>query len=719
MGDLLDELQGASSARIGENVRALGGDVLDELGVVTKTPELLSPRLTEQRATESRQKILDEMNAELSTVDRFLVGAGRGLTNVARGVGLAEQEDPATRQAFKGLAEESIVAQAGEIVGEASPFLLAAPLAGPGLATSVGGRVLIPAATRALPKVAAAGTLGALEGGILTRGRGGSNVEAVGGTVAGGVLAGTIETMLPVLGRMGRAVFDKLGRKPKGPLLTPDGAPTRELQAALEETGTTFEDLTSRAFATVNKPGVDPAQAVRAARFKSQGIPSTAGDITQDFGQQTAEQRILSQAGTAAGDPLRQVKLQQSEAFKAKVSELVDTLGVPEDTGDSLKAALTSRKRTLKAQKNKLYEEVAATPGINDIPFITDEIAKALPSPQELRRLSRIAGGQVAATRDLMVEFGVDQTEDAVEAFTKAGGEITPLSLGNFEEFRQAIGQIERADITGAAQVATGPIKAALDAEADLIADRVQAAGLAGGPVIAKLKKARALVRREKTEFSPKAITGRLIDVARKDGVTPIIEASKAAEAVLRPSAPIEHLQRTLSSLHKAGPKGRKAIGNMQASVIMNALEDALKAPSRKTGGIETIGGNQFAKSLSKFGEDKLAMLFRGKERQLQRLANLKQTALDIEPTAGAVPKGSASVVLDIVKGAGNIPGLAAVKQVAEFVIKAGADERAVTRMLKAQPALRKTIGAINADFPALASALGVAAIVPTVEGEK
>ena len=462
-------------------------------------------------------------------------------------------------------------------------------------------------------------------------------------------------------------------------------------------------------------PGVSPEDAAalaRGSRFEELGVPSTRGDITQEFAQQAEEQRLISMATGEKGEPLRQLKLQQSEAFIKAADDLVDSLGVPSRTGESVKAALTGRKDLLTKEKNALYKEVAETaPEVANVPIFTDEITKSMPDAKTMRRIRRLTPNTADATDDLLVEFGINKNPAAVEAFVKDGGEITPLNLGNSEEFRQALGQIERSDTTGATGVITGPIRRALDEESVFIDDALRESGITDVGVIATLKEARSRVTEIKTEFSPQAISGRLIGVKR-DGATPIIEASKVTQELLRPNAPIENLQRTLSNLNKAGSRGKKAVQDLQASVVMDAMEAALKAPSRKTGGIETIGGNQFAKALGKFGDDKLSLLFRGNEKALNTLQNLKQTALDISPTAGAVPRGSAPVILDMFKRAGRLPGLAAIIDATEFVIKAGADDRAVAKALESKPKITRTLTTIRRDFPTIAERLGILTIL-------
>lgn len=717
MADLLDELGKKSSENIGGNVRRMGGDLLDEAGIKSNNFGMLSDRLKTQQASDEHVKLLDQINNDMSGFERFLVGAGRGMMTVARGLGLAEPEDAVTKQAFERLSKDSMAASAGEIVGESAPFLAAAPLAGAGLTTASGAAV-IPAAKTLAGKVIGSTILGAAQGGTLARGKGADPVEVMAAAGVGGAVAGSIEALIPVLGKLGRAVFAKLGREPKGPLLTPEGMPTPELQQALKETGTSFDDLTKNAFALVNKPGVDPKQAARAARFADQGIPATQGDITQNFAQQATEQRLLSQAGNEASEPLRQMKLAQSEAFKIKVNELVDSLGVPDDVGASVKAALEGRKQLLQNQKNALYKKVAETaPDVANIPLFTDKIMDTLPDKQTMRRLSRLAGSQINAVDDLLVEFGINKADDAVAAFTKSGGEITPLSIGNFEDFRSALNQIERADSTGAAKVVTGPLKSALDDEANLITQSI--GGKASGNVLDTLKQARQTVRTMKTEFSPESITGRLIDVKR-DGVTPVIEASRVVKELLRPGdAGIETLQRTMASLRASGNAGQKAIKDLQASTVLHALEASLKSPSRKVSGIETISGEQFAKALNNLGEEKLKEIFKGNEKMLSRLLNLKQTALDMSPAAAAVPKGSAPVILDILTRAGSLPGLAAFRDAVNAVVKAGADERAVRRAMNAKPAYKQVLTTFEKDFPAIASAIGVSVVVPKITEEE
>ena len=665
---------------------------------------------TEDIRREEKSKLEATVNEDLNAFQQFTIGAGRGLTNIARGVGLVNQESEFIKESIE--AQEGLSTEAGEVLGEAAPFLAAAPLAGAGLVTT-GGRVLIPALESQAAKVLGSAALGAVEGAVITKGRGGGITETLAGGGVGGVIGGTAEAVFPMLGRLGGALFTSLGLKAKGPLLTPDGVPTPEFQGVLDKTNTSFDDLTQNALDIVERQGkANPEEVARAARLESQGIPATKGDVSQDFSQQAQEQRLLSITGDEASEPLRQLKLEQSQAFESATNQLIDDLGVPSETGDSLKAVLSGDKKLLTKEKNALYKEMAdAAPEVQSIPILTDTIIDALPDDRTLRRLSRISGNQVPAVKSLLVEFGIDRSEKSVADFVESGGEVIQLDVGNFDEFRQAINQIERSDVTGSTKVVTGDLKRALDEEADLVESAIAKAGITDEAVLAPLKAARAKVRQLKTEFSPESIVGKLIDVSRRDGVTPIIEASKVAQKLLAKNAPIEHLQRTLKILRRSGNGGQAAIQDLQASVVMNALENALKASSRKIDGVPTIGGNQFAKSLTDFGEDKLKELFKSNPKDLDRLLALKQSALDITPAAAATPKGSAPVILDLMKNAARIPGIAAARDLVLFIVKAGADERAVKRALDSKPELKRVASVIEQSYPSLAVSLGIAGI--------
>ena len=545
---------------------------------------------------------------------------------------------------------------------------------------------------------------------------------AIGGPT-GGAIGATIPTAL--MEALGLAIARK-ATKSSGRLIDEAGQPTPELTKSLESSGINFEDLSAEAVDSLDTNRFTlPDEVLRAERFEELGIPATTGDITQEFAQQAIEARLVESAADDSAGALRARRLEQSRGLQEVLTNVVDDLGVPSDVGDSLKAALTGRKKLLRTEKNKLYSAAAdAAPEIKSLPLVTDTISDALLTPAELRRLSRISGNQIPAIKDLMLEFGISKNADEIAEFTKDGGEIIPLNIGNFEEFRQALNQIERADVTGSSSVVVGPLKRALDEEASIVDEAIKQADIEDVTVLENLKEARSRVVDLKTEFSPQAITGRMIDFKR-DGVTPVIESSKIFKELLGPNKAPELLDRTLESLNNSGSRGKRAIQDLQASAVMQLLEDAFKAQTRKIGGEKVIGGTAFQNSLDALNRGgRMDKLFSSNKAALAKIKAVSETLKDLTPPSGAVPKGSAGVLLDTLNKVGlftitnKIPGVGPFAQAIRLVAEKGSDRAAVDLALKGRPKVKAATRALQSDFPAFGAALGVTALKDK-EGEK
>lgn len=640
-------------------------------------------------------------NRGRSPMDAFFIAMGRGTTNLARGVGLVPQEDARVTSSYEQLENAYPIATgAGEISGEVAPFL------GPGMAiggiASTGGRV------------AASTLLGALEGALITRGKGGDTDETIKVGGASGAAAGVLEAAFPHISRLGGALWRRVrGTQPRGPLFDQQGAPTPEFQEVLDESGITLDALADDALSFVeNQPqGANPAQVERRARFDSQGIPSTRGNITQDFRDVASEERLAQLVTEDAAIPLRELRAQQSTQFAQGIESMVDALGVPADVGETVKLALTGRLENLRSQKNELYSQIGRhSPEVLEMPLFVDGIAEAIPDPRQLRRASKLDGNSIQALEDLLVEYGINQSPEAIEAFTKSGGEVMPLSVGNFEEFRQDLNQLRGGGQTpgGArtAQFASDIIKA-LDSEIDTIDKALTDASMVSGSVSQPLIDARNIVRTMKTEFSDQDLVGKLI-ATKRDGVTPVIESSKVWDSVMGRSVPVERTQRLVKSLTQSGEEGRAALQNLQAATIMRVLDDTLRAPSRKEGAQQVMSFSQFVNGLNKIGDEKLEAIFSTNPQALTQLRAYRQTARDLTPDGRAIPKGSAPVIMDLMNRFGRTPGIAPIVDLVNLVIKAGSDERAIRRALNNSPKAQQTASMLQLEFPAIASSLGI-----------
>jgi hypothetical protein len=659
----------------------------------------------------SRELYLQQMNDEMSPAERFAVGFDRGVTRIGQAM-TGQKEDPATNAAFNDLRDRYGSAVAGDIVGTTTTL---GPLAAtPGGATIRGVQLLKPAQSL-LGRLGISMGAGAAEGAIIGQAESQtpSGTAATAGATA--LVAGASDLLFPVLGRMAGKVYRSVMNKaPAGALMTPDGRPTQELIEALQDAGMSWDDLTDEAvdFVYTQNPNASAEELARAARFKSQGITPTTGNITQDFAQQAQEARLAEAVDRRQGDALRMTQSQQSDQFVGAVERQASEFGNPQVAGESIQAALVGREKALRESRNALYKQAAEqAQDLGGVPLFGDVIASALPDEATMRRLSRLEGSQVKALRDLLVEFGIDQQDEAVEAFTASGGSITPLSLENVEDFRAALNLIKRSDKSGAASVAVGPVMDSLDGELNAVTSALEEAGddRAMG-LLDTLRKARRQARNVNTEFSPQSIAGRLTDTKR-DGVTPVIEASRVLNEMK--NKPVEQLQRTLSSLYRAGDPGREAIGNLKAAVVMEALEEALKAPSNKYGGRQMANTGQFAKFLEqKFGRDRLEVLFIRDEVGLRRLMALAQSAKDIMPAAGAIPKGSASVNAEMFRRLERILGPLAATVMAPIRALGGpAMDEITSRSALSARIPQKELTALQAAYPTLLATLGIAAM--------
>lgn len=652
-----------------------------------------------------RSAAMAEIAEEVGPLQAFLIGAGKGFYNVGRGLGLA---DPATQteiEAMQALKERRpYTTGAGEIVGEAAPFVPAA--------VATGGISAI------APRVLGSAALGAAEGGIVARGTGGEAIEGAG--VGAGMAAGA-EILFPVIGKLGRKIFQKAtGRVPKGAMLDTAGRPTPELQEALDAAGMTFDDLTQDAAEVIQKqtPGAEPEQVARAARFAEEGIPATKGEITQDFGQRATEQRLLESAEDVAAGPLREFKLKQSEAIKESLRSNFGYDVTQEETGQLIQDALSGRKKLLRSQKNELYDKAAeAAKDAGGLHVFTDNIAGVVPDADTLEDLGITAPAAIKSLDQILTKYGIKEpTQEAIEA----GFKPTPLTIDNVERFRKTLNAIERGDQTGAVSVATGPIKKALDSELNELGSVLKGKGVSED-IFEPLLEARKTVRELKTEFSPQSIIGRIIDV-KKDGATQITEASKVYDKLIARSMPVENIRKVISSLAKSGEKGKQATASIQTTTIMDLIDAGFGTESRKVRNIKIFNPIAFKRRLKNIGEDKIKAIFKDNKDAFKKIQNIEKIATDLIPEAGAVPKGSASVILDLMNKLGvasiatKIPGgafvLGSIKQIADPV-KTGVT---VKKAMKGEPDIQRMSTTISESFPGLSSALGIAATVEETE---
>lgn len=683
-----DELNDTQKAAVEELARR------GEIDISMRTPR-----------TDFRIEAMQELAEDIGPLQAFLIGAGKGFTTVGRGLGLVEPAGEIEKEAMAALKEERpYTTGAGKIVGEAAPFV---PL-GMGVGAVPG------IATRAL----AGGAMGAVEAGLIEAGE---ERDILRGAGIGAGIGLSAEILFPVIGKLARKIFQKVkGVMPRGAMLDAAGKPTQELLEALETAGMSFDDLTEDAveMITKQKPGADPAQIARRALFAEEGIPAMKGEITQEFEQRAIESRLLEAAGDTASEPLRQYKLKQSEKIKDTLRAVFGGDPAREETGQLIQDTLIGRKRLLRTQKNELYEAVAkASDDIGGVPVFTDSIADVIPDEDLMEDLAITAPQAINSLDQILTKYGLKEpTEKAIEA----GFEPVPLTIANSERFRKTLNAISRGDQTGAVNVAIGPIKEALDSELDELAGVLKAQGVSA-EIFEPLKQARKTVRQIKTEFSPQSLIGRIIDV-KKDGVTQITEASKVYDKIIGKATPVEGVRGIMKSLAKS-PKGEQTIASLQATTIFDLIDAGFGTESRKISGIKTFNPIAFKRRLKSIGPAKLKAIFRNNPEALKKINNIDKISSELVPPAGAVPKGSASVILDLMNNLGlasistKIPGgaflVGTMQKIAE-PIKTGV---AVGKALKPDVDITKIKYFFDDIFPGITSAIAIPTALE-VQGE-
>lgn len=677
-----------------------------------------------------------QMAADVGPLQAFLIGAGRGFYDVGRGLGILEPAGESEKAGMQALREQRpYTTGAGEIAGQTAPFL---PL-GAGMAA---GATRLPVAGR----IAAAGAMGAKEADVIATGRQESDTLAEAGL--GGAAAMGAEIMFPLIGRAGRRLYQNaFGKAPTGAMLDSVGRPTPEFQQALDASGMTFDEMSEQAIQAVQQmaPGTVPEQAVRAARFQTEGIPASLGDITRESAQQTTEQRLMGSTLDPAAEPFRQFRLQQSEAIKDNLRQAVGEDFTKEEAGQMMQAALEGRQSTLRSQKNELYKLAQSkAEDLGGLPLFTDGIRDAVPPPVDFEDLAITAPQAVESAQTILAKYGVMDPPAGMERKIN----VTPLTLENVERFRKTLNRIERGDTTGAVGVITGPVRNALDAELVEMAESSGAvvSRLGDGPkkvtdlngngitrlddvrgLTDTLKSARATVAQMKQEFSPTELVGKLTRPRKRGEPTPMIEASKVYDAMMGKAQPVEQVRKVVKSLGDAGEAGQRGLGALQTTTMLDLIESGFSTPSRTVDGVPIFNPVAFKRRLNNVGMDKVEAVFKDSPGVIRKIKNIDEIATDLIPTDRATPKGSADTILDALNAFGllsimsaKVPGVSAivtpVTQAASEAAGRVKTGRVVREAIDGTPEVRK---AIDAFFPAIKGMLQTAAPPVAMETQR
>ena len=640
----------------------------------------------------------------VGAAESFAIGAGRGMTNFARGAAnlfgdligaesnLFDSEDDLVKKAMSQLKERNPISTgAGEITGEVAPALLLPFGAAAGATTKAaqyGGKALLGAKAAQYGGTA---LLGATEGAIIARGQDG-NVAQGAALGAGGASLGLY--LSPIIERGMRKLANRLGFSTKQAIDPNTGQPTPEFAQELANNNITADDILDIAGVENIK---DTKVAARKALFESEVIPASRGDITgatsKGFSDQATEARLLQSSTDAVAADMRDFRLMQSQAIKERIESVLPNNASAENLGKSIKDSLANERSILKREKNAFYQQASrAAEDVGGIPILSDTLGSTIASPVLTRRLKRgESGGAIDEAEMLLTEFGILDGEDALERLGREGTDIIPLDVSNFEELRQGLNRIVRGDQTGGASVYLGDFVGELDNEVSLLAEKIAEINPERLNIIQPLKQARDRVRQLKTEFSEEAIAGRLIKL-RRDGFTPVVEASNVFKEVVGANKPPELIERLTSTLKRTKGRGAEnanlALKDLQAAAVTDLLDAGFGTLSNKVGNEIIFNPNTFIRRFDQMGSRKLKAIFGESTNEYKRVMRMRKIAEAMQLPHGAKPQGSANVILDSLNKLGiaglsqKIPGLGLVVEGFRGISERGAARNQAERAI-------------------------------------
>ena len=486
-------------------------------------------------------------------------------------------------------------------------------------------------------------------------------------------------------------------------VMTPDAI------TALKKQGITENDI-------ARITGVPKEQVERLARFQRQGVQPTKADITQSSGQRMQENQLLNLSEGDAGSDMRAVKAQQSTALQSNFSDLVDAYGtgIAEDTGNAIKEAVESRRAIVKADARDAYNSLAnAQGGADNIPLLVAPFDKIpdMPNAREIRSIKRVDSANYKALQESLAEFGLSTDEGAIAALAKDGVIPEQLNIQNFEEFRQSLNVIRKADESGNLSRLLTPIINEVDRQIDIATDTLMTSG---NPDIAGLAKdARSAWRSYLIEFDPKSLAEDLTK-NKPRSTMPFTEVSQVYDKVSAKGVPVEQVDRLLTSLKEGGAQGNRAIAQLQSNVVADLMDSMFTGTSNKIDGVPMVSGAALNKRFydPKFNA-KIQAIFKDSPDSYRQLEELAKTAEDITTSSLEMVKGSGGTILDVLNRAGfssllNMPAVGPIVKQLDQLSANSKNRAAFSKAVKARPDLELAANDLVRSFPMLSAALGI-----------
>ena len=577
----------------------------EQLKRLIASGEIRNPRTAQQNASEllsSTAQPVDTSN--VGALGSAAVGFSQGIKDVGRGIGAIGQPSNQERRFVDQLEEDRPISSTiGRISGQVAPFVLPS--------AAVGSIATIPA------RVLAATGLGAVEGGILTRGQGGSTEETAQGALLGSTIAGGLELLLPRVGRIGRKVFNRFIDDPKT-ILSADGLPTPAFQKALDDAGLSFDDVaeqSQRLLATDNIE--DATQIARRTFLEEQGLVPTRAQVTQDVTDFQNQQELFKTSGAVR----EAIDGQGATIARRFDNAIVSTGGSANPSSSVVFDFIADQAIDQDAAITGAYKTARELAGDGQVVRLSG-LTKAL---SDKAGSDRITGGLISSTKDILRAKGVLPNKGF-----KVQGRISPKVA---EEVRIELNSLYDS-LTPKGRSDLRDFKNAIDLD-------VQAA--VGKDVFKDARKMKAEFERSLRRSKVNKFDKRNFDLVRDILDNKINPDRFLQDAVISNrvrSTDLEQLKRYL--LDNDG--GNQAWDSLRAEAMTNIRNNAV----REVSGDPAMTRASIDSALNSIGKDKLRVLFSPTERKF--LDNMQKVAKITEPKrATALGKGpSAQAVKEL-----------------------------------------------------------------------
>jgi hypothetical protein len=448
----------------------------------------------------------------------------------------------------------------------------------------------------------------------------------------------------------------------------------------------------------------------RARPFLEEKKAIYKGELTQKLKDQRM-QKELAEASSASGESYRQGVAARAEELKSDLAEASGRSGetasyVIDEAGKFIKESLIDEKKRRGEKKDTLYlDSSEAASELGNVFVEKNNMVAAAPKMPDMIDIydANTKPRHNVALQKLFYKYGLDELvpKRSLEIFEKSGKiDRTPLSIANFERFRQGLNRISRENKGSSLYEIINPVREALDFE---LGEMAKAKGTQNLPpeVYKPLKEARSIVESMKTDFSPNQLTGKLV-AHNKDGFTPVVEASKVYDMMIAKSMPKEQIQSTLYNLSKSGADGKKAIATLQAAVVLDLVESSFG----KNGVFDTAA---FKRRINSIKQDKLEIIFKNNPSVVKKLKNYDKIADAISNNVRTKPGWFQNFITSfgLINIMGRVPGLSAVLGVSRLGKDWGTAATNYVRVINPKiPGQPRGLGKFAAKYPKIANAV-------------